>query len=793
MNDSFLQNGQPDLTAINQAFIRCAPPMPGGLDWLDQVRTCNGPGDSFDGRKHKTKDDPNSKAFPWENASNCKPYTADDVINELTARNLVAFWRSMVQRGAGTSDEADFAVALVEHWVFGPMLAKLDKEVELSAQLMLARGWCVLAPRWKIEFGRKRYELKLADIQAQQDAAAQQLLAIQKLPPEQQAQLSGDQLAQLSKQAQLVSIILDPTLTADAKDFLRQWYDTYVRAQVPEPYWPRIPKANDKQLNRVLAGLRSQEQRAIVGIPYLCRNELEISALEPWREVCLPNEVTDAQEVIFQLEYVSPTTLQGRVLSDGYTQAWVDEVVKKKQTVFNWSQLPVRAQPLGPDKLLAGGPNPTPNQPPMPDNENGMICIVHAVYKALDEDDIPAAYCTVFHPDVKELKGEPLFGKHELVEEINGELPYVDLVYEWRNRAITSSRSVIEMVATDQKLIKDTFDQIVDRGSITIMPPINTYESPTGASYSINGPAIGDLEFGPGSQNRFRRKETAAEFMSPPSGQGMADGVEVYRAVQKKVDNRFGLMSEDVPPARIQTLQEKAVRRFLIAWTRAFIHGLALYQEHGDDKEFARITGAPDGWLDERRKTPGALSALFDFDVRELDSETFAAIVTAMDTSVIPMDTMNVIDRSKYIAWKSRGFCGPRTARQFLRPLPDASQALQEKAENQVLKMYAGIPPMLIDKDDPTASGLLDFTKQTVLGNPKFVAALTPEALSAVAGEQLPLILAQIRQAGIEPRPDPLFSQLLLEWLKNLTFIGVTQQRNKQIGRQGVDGGQANG
>jgi hypothetical protein len=32
-----------------------------------------------------------------------------------------------------------------------------------------------------------------------------------------------------------------------------------------------------------------------------------------------------------------------------------------------------------------------------------------------------------------------------------------------------------------------------------------------------------------------------------------------------------------------------------------------------------------------------------------------------------------------------------------------------------------------------------------------------------------------------------------MKWIENLTFIGVTQQRNKQIGRQGVDSGQAEG
>lgn len=108
MNESYLTpNGQPALDLLASAFQRSAAPITGSLDWLDQIRDCNGPTDSPDGRKHDIPNDPNGKAFPWPGASNCKPFTADDVINELSARDLAAFWRALIQRGAGTSDESN--------------------------------------------------------------------------------------------------------------------------------------------------------------------------------------------------------------------------------------------------------------------------------------------------------------------------------------------------------------------------------------------------------------------------------------------------------------------------------------------------------------------------------------------------------------------------------------------------------------------------------------------------------------------------------------------------------------
>lgn len=773
MNESYLTpNGQPALDLLESAFQRSAAPITGSLDWLDQIRDCNGPTDSPDGRKHDIPNDPNGKAFPWPGASNCKPFTADDVINELSARDLAAFWRALIQRGAGTSDESNYAVALVEHLVFGPMMAKLDKEVELSTQLRHSRGWCLLAPRWKTEFGLRRYEIKLAMLE-QMAADAQN--ALNQLAQNPQAAATADPaaLARTQQQAQVVSLILDPTLEAEAMAFLRDWYAKFVATTLPEKFRDRAPKIRDAALRRAVRSLRT-EQRATTPLPYVCRNEPEICALEPWREVCLPAELTDAQEVVFQLEFVTPATLRSRILSEGYSESWVTEVSKIK-SVFNQAQLPVRSQPLG----IAGSMAAASSAAPLPGDgaDSGLVRIVHAVYKALDADDIPSAYCTVFHPEYLEE-----YGKHELVDTIDGKLPYVELVLEWRNRAVTSSRSVSEMVATQQKLIKDTLDQIIDRGSITILPPVNVYESPSGAKY----------EFGPATQN-YVRQGREPQFMQIPSGQGMSDGVAVHALVKKQVDNRFGLMSEDVPPARMQTLQEKAVRRFLIAWTRAFQEVLNLYQQHGEDAEFARVTGAPTGWLEERRATPGILSSIFEFDVRELDADQFIKQVEAMNTVVLPNDVLGVIERGQYATWMARGIVGPRVARSFLRTLPDASAALKEKAELQVLKMASGNPPTMLDKDDPTAATLLEETKKIVTGNPRYLIALTPEALQAVAGDQAVTIQNNMRAAGMQPQPDPLFSMLLMKWVENLTFIGVTQQRNKQIGRQGVDSGKMEG
>jgi hypothetical protein len=93
-----------------------------------------------------------------------------------------------------------------------------------------------------------------------------------------------------------------------------------------------------------------------------------------------------------------------------------------------------------------------------------------------------------------------------------------------------------------------------------------------------------------------------------------------------------------------------------------------------------------------------------------------------------------------------------------------------------------------VDDKDPTAASLLQFTKQIVTSNPTYLRALNDDAMVAVAGQGAPQLIQQIGHR----HPDDVFSGLLVQWLKNLQFVGVTQVNNKQIGRLGVDPNQSN-
>lgn len=757
MNASYLKDdGTPNVPELSNMFNRCGPVVAGGLAWLDNTRFCKWSNQNVDGRKHDVKGDPKGAAIPYDGASDCRPFVVDDIINERAAMKATAFWHARSQPGASEDESGVYAVALLEHLIWRLLFYDLTREVELSAQYEEHYGWMVLAPRWRREIALKKKSLSMADItnaaqQVQQagDAAAQ---SGQPVDPE---------LLQLT---QLPTLIADPTLEDQAVEMVSQWYDKLTANNVPADMKDLVPAVSKSTIRKAVKDLRTKET-ATFPVPYLSKNQPEIVALKPWDEVFIPPELTTENEIVFQVERVHESELRSRIITDGYDKDWVEKAVKYKGAITA-APMEIRSTPQGIGGLT-GGATSSPVFSAQPTLNNTLIEILHAVYRATDSDAIPTIYCTTIHKQIADS-----FAKHEEVEGCGSDLPYAAGVREWWCRSITSSRGVPERAHTTQNIIKGILDSIIDRANITALPPVNVYESPTGAAY----------RFGPAVQN-YVKQGREPKFMEPPAGEGMGESVEVLQAITKMKDNSYGLMSEDVPAPRLQMSQGLAVGRFLMTWNKAMQQTLALCRVHMDDAEFADVTGAPPGWLDAHRDDKDCFDCSLMFDVRELDSELMMKRIETMNNIALPNDVLGTINRAAWAGDMVRAILGPMAAKRLVQPTPDASQALKDKANLEVLKMFAGNPPNFMDKMDPTAAGLLQNVVQIVTQNPTYLRALTDEALAAVAGQQAGQLAQQIGQRN----PDERFSQLLIKYLENLKFIGVTQPANRQNGAMGMN------
>ncbi len=744
MNNLLLESGQPNLPELIAVTNRCTPPTPGGLQWVDEIRFNRWPNQFSDGRKHDRPNDPKGAAFPWDGASDCRPFIVDGIINERVAMKTTAFWRSMLRPGVADDEASGYAVRLAEHLITTVLYEHLTREVELSAQYEEHYGWTVLGVRWRREISLKR---RTVSFEAMQVAASE--------APE------G------SFPRLFVEAIKDPTREDEAIELAQQYYREQLVSALPEDLREEAPDVPKKVLRKAIVALRT-EGNADVPVPYLCKSEPEICALQPWVEVAIPPELTAADELVVQFELVSKSELDNRILTEGYDAKWVEEA-KKQAGQQSSRNLPISKSGFGLSQL---GGNPVPLQHTQDIMRSELVELCHATYRATDADGVPGVYMTTFHRAVGGKAGElPLCAKHGLAESVHGGLPYVAGAREWWCRSVTASRGVPELAATDQNLMKGLLDNILDRASITTVPPMNVYDNPLKVNYRVS----------PMAKNLVTRGREPG-FMDLPGGNGLVDGLKAYDLIRAKVDNYFGLQSENVPATRLQMSQEMAVSRFLILWSRALQMALCLCQRYLPDADFAEITGAPAGWLDAHRDDRSVLRCELHFDVRELDPELAMKQIEAVNQVVLPSDVMGTVNRGKWAKLQLRAI-NPAWAKEVIMDDGDASQQLFEKTRNEVIQMFAGNQPRFLDKMDPTAKAMLDFTKQIVLANPEYLRSLNDDALIALAGPQAPMLAQQIGQRT----PNERFSSLLVKWLENLKFNGVTQPANRQIGRIGVD------
>ncbi len=713
--------GDPDVPYLLEEFRRCAPAQGGGLLAADAIRFCTWAGQAADGKKH---DAPGRPAFPFDNASDTRPMLADGIVNERAALLTTAFWRAIIKPKAADDESGSYAVTLADHFVNTVLYEELTREVELSAQYREHYGWFVLHPTWEQKVALKRQCVRLDDLV--------------KLAAELAQQGDPDPLLPLLPQA-----VADPSLDDVTVVTLQVIYAAYQQQQMGDEVEAEVPPLSEKTLRKALKELRADGE-AEVPVPYLCVNRPAVRALRPWDEVFLPGDTASVEQgrVIYLREYVTEAELRARIRDEKYDAAWVELAVKQRgKSALSFWGLPTGT---GGSALSAGGPAAT-TPPELSGAGHEFIEVLHCFRRALDEQDVPGIYVTTVHPMVaKDAAGKSLFAKDELLGYPHGEYPFVAGAREHVSRCLTASRGVPAIVATWQNEKKALRDAMIDRTSITVMPPVNVYHTPLGTKY----------KFGPAVQNDvIQGKEPA--FMQMPAGTGLQECLEAQAALAGDVDNYFGLLSDKVPAPRIQMMQAAATQSFLLTWSRALQQMVSLAQQWMSDAEFAEVTGAPPGWLDGRRDRPGLLAAELHFDVRDLDPELVKQRLEAL-SAVEASDAGGLIDRNKTTLIKVRAI-NPVWAKELIRSPDAASQQLYNGVENDLAQMFLGVERPYVE-NDPTAQQKLKYAQQIVAGNPTYQAAL--------------------QQQGR-------FAELLQKWAKNLGF-SVEQQQNKQIGRIGV-------
>jgi len=669
--------------------------------WPDQYKDC------------KKRNSATKEAFPWEGASDQRPMTADDVILGNVGEMFEGFWRAWIAPKSGLDQENNYAVKLADYIVNTWLHDELVKEVQLSAQYREQYGWMALHPFWDSSLSLEPFTFKL-----------ETLLAA--LPPD---------------MAGLAAAIQDPNLEDSAIQFMaaawKQWAKTQTGVKV------NLPDLPEKRLRRAVQELRTKGETTLP-VPYLCKNQPSVRALKPWVEFIIPDGCTDLQSapVVFQREYLSEVQVRERVVTRQWDPAWVEEAVKQKGKLSSWTVPTVQSNPPPILSQALAGTTPTWVQV---DRRDETIEIVYAVYRQVDDDNVPGVYLTVFHPAVGAGPADRVqFAWDGLLGDAGGQYPYVVGQRELNDRAISASRGVPEIVYSWQLIDKVQLDALIDWTSIGVIPPLNTYDLGKRVQY----------RFAPAAKNPCTPGREPQLLQVSSNGAPVV--FELMDRLGIRVDHYFGRDNPKLMPGSGRSRRQLTMVSFLLTWVEAVCRTLQLCQRHMADEEFARITGAPPGWLEQRRYRPDLLGARLQFDIRELDPEYVQAMLKAVNEAVIPQDVTGVTDRAKWtrVQWR---MINPQLARELVMEEGPASQKLFDEVQNQIALMALGNEPKYVE-NDPAAGQKLKAAVRIVQANPMY------QQMLAQPGR---------------------FAELMMNYGKNLQF-SITEQENKQVGRIGV-------
>lgn len=656
------------------------------LNSADDIRFCRWAGQSDDGKKHSENLPNNRQAFPFEGASDVRNRLVDSTINELACLMTTSFERSQLTVSA--TEMNDMATAsganTLMNWVTQQKLRNdLLREAELGAQYANQYGWTVFNVGWDQQISKRMQKISMEEIAGlAQQSGSETLLQLHELIANPEAQ---------DQAVQLISMVLPDFKIKDIKKFVKDLRETG-EGEIEESY--------------------------------VSRNLPSVTALKPFDEVAFPPETIDLQKarVIFRRIYMTEVELRSNINEDGWDKDFVEQAATTagKQS---WYTNPM-------DTITSLTASPVIRQ-------DNLIEIVYAYTRQLDENGVPAIYCTVFSPLVE----QELYAKHELLDYAHGEYPFVEFKREVLRRPITESRGIPEISMTDQDEIKAQHDSIRDRTAFETLPPMKVVKR------------IGQInKIGPGVQLPVTNANDYTWLEAPSRAPTTA--FNLIERVENNHANYFGLNRVTVPQIKSQLMQQQLVNRWLTAWAKIYNQMFALCLQYMPPEEVFRICGV---------QLPSSMSEIgsgFDFmlrfNIQSLDNDLVAKKLQAIAQFVVPLDSGGVLNRNAMIKMIIEAIA-PESARDLIMNQADASQQMFREVQSDIGQMMLGNEP-LYKENDPSAQIRLQYAQDIMAKNPKAQAAA---------------------------QQDPVFQALMQNYVKNLQ-MSMMQQQNAQIGRLGV-------
>jgi hypothetical protein len=595
-------------------------------------------GQSDDGKKWSNNI--GRQAFPWDGSSDSRVRLADSICNENARMKKQAFFRAKLQLvpvEPGDFQKKKSAEDALNYLLYTRCEQSLRREVELAAQYSEEYGLAIMGVFWRTT---TRTETKTIVLQDILDVVKQ-----------------GDQEA---------AYLVDRILSEDDEEAGR-----IIEASNPDCDGKKASKALREK------GVYEYETS------YIFESLPEWVALEPFEDVIFPPQTFDLQraEWIAYRELINETEIRERIVTEGYSEEWVERAVKQKGAftdTFRWAS----------------------RQGLITIDDENLIEVLTVYRKETTEDNSTRIVKTIVHTSIVDD-----WAKHELLDYEHGQFPFVAMPRERIRRALIESRGTPEILETDQAFIKSQIDFRKDRASISILPPLRVPAN-RGKIELMLGPAVQLPERRPGEFS----------WMEPPRFDNGA--LEVEATVRASIDDYFGRMSPTGNPSRALLAQQDMVDGWLGAVKECIVMTLQLAQQYMTDMEVARLAGKPlvEPFNVSREEIQGRYDLLLVFDSKDMDQDALAQKLKYISDVIVPLDTMGVIDRPMLTRLVVSSI-DPHLADVLVKDIGVVTQQTVEDEQGNFAKIAAGTEPPI--KENPDNAQLrLQTLQQIVQSNP---------------------------------------------------------------------------
>jgi hypothetical protein len=631
----------------------------------DNTRFAIWDGQSEDGRKH-SESMGGKPAFPFEGASDMRIRRADQFVNERVLICLAAALGARIDIKSNDAKQPALGSYLntILQWVLKEQL-DADWVFELSKLANYTEGdspgGAVLWITWEQDWGLGMERMDLTDIT--------EALAEMGVPEE---QLMDHMVA-------LEAMLMDPARDAESVGLLMEL----------------VPDIKEARAKVMVKDLRDE---GVTEFPqsYLRLNRPQAAACRLYEDIFIPSNTSKYQKArcIFFREWIDEVDLKSRINSRGYSEAWVDEVLKHEG---DCGFIPYERT----GGVQGDGAMGVTRSKYDKEASRGLYEVVTCFYRAVNEDNVPGIYMLPFHCSVEFPATDRILCDYE-----HGEYPGVYFAREYLTNRLIDSRGVPELMMTDQyaeKLLSDAFN---DNASLSVLPPIGVPRNRPDLRV-VWGPLAKIKESRPGEVN----------LKEVPPYPAAAD--KASERLRMRMNEYFGRMSAEVPPDLQRLIQQGMVTFFLANLKVAIRQILQLCQQYLTDEDLQMITGVSAVQIPRgRADIQGRFNVTIEFSVGNLSMEYLQELV-AQVTQVLGMDVLNVVQRDHLVRFLLNAL-NPSLAEVVLRPTEEASAEEIKDEKNNLALIASGQEPEMVAEGQNFALRL-QVIQEALQKNPKMV------------------------------------------------------------------------